>query len=309
MGWPSSNGTNRSIAAAYGGFDFTTVLGMPGPRTRAPSAVTATLSSILIPPKLRKSLQPVVADEVRVPALLFPLVHQRRDEVDARLDRQDETRLEATNQPQEVAPELLAPLLAARVADDVPQVFHVVHIKTQHVPEAVGKEQGMGACGHRIGGIAFHQAHPAQAVGDDPRGVHVDIDVGHAGPDHPDRSQLRPQHRFIHLRLDGGEAPAHRRGPRDVGGIEPRRLDSRIVEQQLSLLEHMVVGMIVQDLAVNGHDRGEGLLPAGCEGDTLHHSRDLVFATARPRRGHRHAVHPVRHRAARPRSRQSQHPP
>ena len=104
----------------------------------APDAVQATSSSMRMPPYGCRRSHDVPGD-VAAEAVLLRLVEQQVDEVEARLDRDDEPRLEPARQAQVTDG---PPAAESRCGPDASrrETRDVVHLQAEQVPDAVREE-------------------------------------------------------------------------------------------------------------------------------------------------------------------------
>ena len=88
----------------------------------------------------------VVVDEVHKLMLCPPLVHQFGDEIDTRLNGEDEPHLQRTGKTQRLEAELRALHLTFGIAHILfTQILHVMDIEPYHMTQAAREEQGIGA--------------------------------------------------------------------------------------------------------------------------------------------------------------------
>ena len=110
--------------------------------------------------KVLVGLQFVKVEELGAVAAGTPVVDQGWNEVDARLVGHHKALLQTAAHAQGVGAELVqtGPGLLVKADVDLPQAFHVMHIHTHHVAQAVRQEHGMRSCGNSLVHIALHQA-------------------------------------------------------------------------------------------------------------------------------------------------------
>jgi len=129
------------------------------------------------------------------------------DEVDSRLHGEHEPGLQLAGHPQVLQTELAASGNGGVVADVIlAQVLHVVDVETEHVPQPVGEEEGVGALVDRLLGVTPHQADLLQPGGDGAGSRHVHLLEHHTGLHRPDRVLLRIENDLVDLLLLRGEA-------------------------------------------------------------------------------------------------------
>jgi hypothetical protein len=85
--------------------------------------------------------------------------------------------------------------------------------------------------------------------------------------------------------------PADGDAPGDVGGVSAGRLGAAIADEHTAAGELVVVGVHVEDLAVDSDDGRERQMHAVSEGDTLHGPGDLILEAAGLGRLHSRKVH------------------
>ena len=108
----------------------------------------------------------VVADKVHELFLGTPFVHQLGDEIDTRLHRKHEARLQRTGKTQRLETELFALHLALCITYILlTEILHVMDIETHHVTQSAGEEQSVGTC---LGGfcrVSLHQPEILHTLG------------------------------------------------------------------------------------------------------------------------------------------------
>ena len=100
--------------------------------------------------------------------------------------------------------------------------------------------------------------------------------------------QLCVEHYLVDGLLTLIELAAHGDGTCDVGAVVHGRLAAGVHHQHAAHLQPVVVAVVVQRLAVDGHDDGEAHGTVALPGLALHEARQLVLVAAR--HGHLHGA-------------------
>ena len=128
----------------------------------------------------------IVVDEFRELALTFPQIHQFGDEVDARLDGQDEAGFQLAAQAERFPSELRALGLSVVADINLAEILHIVYVESHHVAQSARHEHGMGTRFHRLHRIAFREAQLLQVIHDHGARLVIDrleADAGAQGGD------------------------------------------------------------------------------------------------------------------------------
>ncbi len=187
--------------------------------------------------------------------------------------------------------ELGRPLFTFGIADDVAEILHVVHIEAHHVADAVREEERVGADLDRVVRVALHQSEGGETAGDGSSSEAVHFTVVVPRPGGRDDGHLGGEDDLVDPALPVGESAVDRKGAGDVRGVESGRLGPRVHEQEIAVGKRVVIAVVVEHLAADRDDGGEGLLAAEFERPGLHQTGDLELVTSRARLGHGHPVH------------------
>ena len=193
-------------------------------------------------------------------------------------------------EPQVGQPELLAALAPGRVGDGVTEGLHVVHVEADQVADAVREEQRVGAGLDQAIDAALQQAHVDQPLGDHSRREQVQVAIAHAGLDRLDRRHFGAQHDVVDVASFGVELAADRPGSRDVRAIPGGVLGAAVEQDDVGLLEHVVVAVVVQHLTAHAENRVVRRDAAMLREAPLDQTRQLLLENAGTRVGDRRDV-------------------
>ena len=172
--------------------------------------------------------------EFCMPTGIFPLLDQRGDEIEARLYRQHEIFPEFATQAQSRGPELRGTPGLFVVTDVIlAEIFHVMHIQAQHVPEPVRHEQRVRTGVDSLLHIAAHQLQVLETGDQGPADRPVHLLIRDSGTDQCAGMLHAGQNGLVDVTLPGREDAANRQRPGVVGGIMPVAFDPAIHEQQV----------------------------------------------------------------------------
>src|SRR5688572_5580044 len=160
-------------------------------------------------PGAAPAVELVVVDERGVRAGRLPLVDQRIDEVEARLDRHHEARLQAPGEAQETGTELRRASELRVVADAIlPERLAVVDVEAQRVAKAMDEEKRVRAGRRGLLRVAPDDAQSHEAFDHYPRSEVVHLAVGHSWPDGVDGRHLAGEYRLVKRALAFRECPS-----------------------------------------------------------------------------------------------------
>ena len=159
--------------------------------------------------------------------------------------------------------------------------------------EPVGHEEAVGTGGDDVVGVAAEDAEAFVAFGEDAAGGLVDFLVGDAGTGDAYGFEVGGEDDFVDGFLALVEAAAHGDGAGDVGAVVHGGFATGVHDEHASFLEAVVVSVVVEGLAVDGHDDGEGDGAVAFPGFAFHESGEFVFVAAGHGEAHGADVHVV----------------
>ena len=157
-------------------------------------------------------LELVEVDELLAVSAGFPVVDERRDEIDAGLVGKHETFLQLAAHTQTVGAELFEVRACLLVEAHVylSQSLHVVYIHTHHVSQTVRQEHRVGTSLHGLVRVALHQSELLQAIRHLAAHGEVYIHIFHTRLCHVEHIVVTLFHDRIDLQLPLRELSVHR---------------------------------------------------------------------------------------------------
>ena len=154
----------------------------------------------------------VVIQEILELAGTPPQVYQLGDKIDTRLNGQHVTGLQLSGQTQGLETELCTSRMTVISYPGLSESLHVMHVKAQHMTEAVGEEQGMGSLLYSLVYIAFHKTHTLEIFCHHLTCPHMHIQERHSGPEGLHCGRMGVKHYVVYHPLPIGKPLAYRRG-------------------------------------------------------------------------------------------------
>ena len=162
----------------------------------------------------------------------FIVLPDGRYDVDAGFDGDGHTGREVSIQSQELVTEFGATLSTLRIAGQVAEVFHVVNVEAQQMPEPVWEKQCVRSARRKLGRVASQQVGLDQPLADDPTGQVVNVAETPARNTGRDRFALGSQNGVVEPALDGRELSTNGISSCDVGGVAAGLLGTGVDQQQ-----------------------------------------------------------------------------
>ena len=137
------------------------------------------------------------------------------------------------------------------------QCFHVVHVQADHVAQAMGKEERMGARGNRLVGVSAHDAQGPHALRQGARGGQVRLQEGQPRTQDRGGGAHHVQKDSVQVGLARGKAAVHREGGGKVARVILGRTGARIKKEEPAVAHGLGAAVVVQDFAARGGDGPE----------------------------------------------------
>ena len=174
----------------------------------------------------------VKIEEVLIDTFLAPEVDEVGDEVDTGFVGHHKTFFQATSEAQTCGTKLTAGASFSIVTYvDLSKTFHIVHVHTHHVTQAVGQEESVSTCLNSIFCIALHQTKRLQAFCHQAAHIHVDIIVTYTGTTVRECQVVAIYHNIINILLALRKLTRNGRRTRMVRTIMVHRFSTSIYEQ------------------------------------------------------------------------------
>ena len=154
-------------------------------------------------------------------------------------------------------------------------------IEAHVVAQAMRLEQTGDAQADHLIQVAVDQADGRQAFQHLARDGQVDVPVGRPRLGQAERMFVAVADDLVDLALLRGELSGGRIGTRKVGCIVLIALGTGIDHHQLARLDHLVMQVVVQRLAMLGQDGREGNAPPLGQGNALHLTDDFLLDDTR----------------------------